>query len=110
MSQLPDEEDISFLGFSIWNGSLVIFYLGFWILGWRISAWGNLFDDYSGRFFVLWFASFFTASLISLRRFLKRPVFPFLISFVAALVFSLLLYILICISHLLLAPFLDPMF
>ena len=92
------------------NGFLTVFYCVVWILGWRIPVLGNIIDDHLPYFFAICFTSFLAVSFLSSRRYVKRPVFHFLISLGVASGLSAFLYILISASHLLLAPFLDPMF
>jgi hypothetical protein len=94
----------------IGNGSVAVFYYAFWLLGWWIPALEDFYDANSRILPAFWFVSFFAASFLSINPCIKKPVFSIFISLGLAFGFSLLLYILICVSSLLLAPLLDPMF
>jgi len=100
----------SIFAFVIGNGCVAIFYYGFWLLGWWIPMLDDLNHAACQFLPFLWFGSFFIASFLALRPYIKNPIFPVLISLPTAFGFSLLLYGMIAVSHLLLAPFLDPMF
>jgi hypothetical protein len=100
----------SIFAFLIGNGCVAIFYYGFWLLGWWIPMLDDL-DSAAGEFLpVLWFASFFAASFLSIKLYIKNLIFAVLISLGFAIGLSLSLYGMIAVSHLVLAPFLDPMF
>jgi len=105
---------LSLIVLLIGNAFITFFYLGFWILGWRIPTLGVSYDDLDQRWPLfwpaLWFVSFFMATFLSIRLCIKKPVFSVFISVGLAFGFSFLLYTLIAAAHLLLAPFLDPMF
>jgi hypothetical protein len=96
--------------FVLGNACVAVLFYGFWLLGWWIRALEDLYDAASAFLPAVWFVGFFAASFLPLKSWIKKPVLSILISVGLAFGFSYLLYALISLSHLLLAPFLDPMF
>jgi hypothetical protein len=95
--------------FWLGNGSVAVFFYGFWLLGWWIPALDRLADDVTDlQLFTLCFFSFFIASFIPLRTRRKRAAIG--LSVVVALAFSGVLYCLLLVSWMFLAPSLDPWF
>ena len=94
--------------FVIGNAFVVLFFFGFWLLGWWMQSLEDLWHDFLPYLPALWFVSFFIVSFISLNGF--RKWLAALMSLGFALSFSILLYYFLMVCYLVLAPFLDPMF
>ncbi len=100
--------DRRYLAFWIAIASVVIFYDGFWLRGYRVNAFDKLSEDMGNFQFILWYVSFFFASFIPLKPTIKeRAVIKCL---VVALAFSFALYCLMIFSTFLFGPYLDPWF
>jgi hypothetical protein len=88
------------------NLSAAIFFDVFWLLGYRVDALDKLSEQIGYFQFVVWFACFFFASLLSLktifRERLVRKCFGIAVGF---LVFT---YLLLTFSTMLFGPYLDP--
>ena len=85
------------------NVGLAITFCLLWIWQYRINF--KLSDDIDLIVVPwLWLAGFFTASFLSIRRSVSRPI---VVSIFSAIAFSLFLWL---TTHIILAPFFDPMF
>jgi hypothetical protein len=90
------------------NACVAVFFDSFWLMGYRIAAFDRLSQEMGYFQFALWFACFFFVSFISLSPVVKEHLIIKCSGI--ALLSSLFTYVLLIISTILFAPYLDPWF
>jgi len=94
--------------FWLTNGFIALFFDAFWLLGYRVAALDRLSQTMGYFQFVLWFACFFFASVLTLRSIVRERLAIRCLGIALGLfVFT---YALLTISAMILAPYLDPWF
>lgn len=102
----PEAESLRLFIFFTANASLMLLYLAFWFVGYRIQWLGDLGDSLGSFQFAIWFTSFFLVSALVLGPLMKRWVFIKCLGIASGCAF--LTFCLFMVSMALLAPFLDP--